>query len=77
MPIKIKTDLNFGQVVYIKNDPYQSEHILTGVKVIPQNQIKFVLSYLGEETELFDFECSTERDDEKYLQNMNRNEDDD
>jgi hypothetical protein len=75
MPIKIKTDLNFGQVIYIKNDPYQSEHILTGVKVLPQNQIKFILSYLGDEVEIYDFECSTDRDDEKYMQNLDKDED--
>jgi hypothetical protein len=67
MPIKIKTDLDFGQVFYIKNDPEQFEHILTGIKIVPPNQIKFILSYLGDESELFDFECSSERDELKIL----------
>lgn len=75
MPIKIKTDLEFGQIFYIKNDPEQFEHILTGIKIVPPNQIKFILSYLGEQTELFDFECSSEIDKIKVIENRSGDED--
>lgn len=61
MPIKIKTDLEFGQTWYIKNDPDQFEHKLVGIIILPGNQFKFRLSYLGDQTEVYDFECSTER----------------
>lgn len=58
MPIRIKTDLNFGDTFYIKNDPDQFEYILVGVIVTPGNQMKFRLSLLGDLVEVFDYECS-------------------
>lgn len=65
MPIKIKTDLEFGQVMYLKADEDQFEHRLTAVILMPGNQFKFRLSYNGEETEVWDFEVSTEKDELK------------
>mgnify|MGYP006266477595 CR=1 FL=1 len=61
MAIRIKTDLDFGQVWYIKYDPDQFEHQLVGLVVLPGNQFKFRLSYMGEISELYDFECSQEK----------------
>lgn len=64
MPIKIKTDLEFGQVFYLKTDPGQLRHQLTGVVFMPGNQLRFRLSHSGgEEVEAWDFECSTEMDE--------------
>ena len=65
---KIKTDLEFGQTLYLKSDPYQHEYKLVRVIVDPPNQIKMGLSFLGEIAEVFDFEISTERDDLKYME---------
>jgi len=65
--IKIKTDLEFGSVFYIKNDPDQFEHILIAVIVLPGNQFKFRLSYMGEVCEVWDFETSDKRDPNKVL----------
>lgn len=67
MPIKIKVDLDWGQSIYIKSDPEQFEHTLVGIAVYPPNQIKFIISYFGEITELYDFECSIEKDTLKGL----------
>jgi len=61
MPIKIKSDLEFGSVWYCKADPEQLPHILVGVVVLPGNQFKFKLSYMGSVEELYDFECSNEK----------------
>lgn len=75
MPIRIKTDLDFGQTIYIKTDPDQVDHTLIGIKVVPPNQIKFILSCYGEICELYDFECSTVRDDEKFYESKSKDED--
>lgn len=67
MPIRIKTDLEFGDIFYIKSDPEQLEHALVGVVFLPGNAIRFRLSYLGEEYEVYDFETSKEKDTLKTL----------
>lgn len=61
MPIKIKTDLEFGQTVYLKIDPQQEPYTLVAVKVMPGNQLKFVLAAYDAEMEVWDFQISTER----------------
>lgn len=66
MPIKIKTDLEFGDVWYLKNDPYQSEYLLIGVVIRP-GAVLFLLDFLGEQIEVYDFECSKERDELKVI----------
>lgn len=60
MPIRIKTDLEFGSIWYLKNDREQIPRLLVGVVVIPGNQFLFKLSNLGEVDEVYDFECSQE-----------------
>lgn len=65
MPIKIKTDLELGSVWYIKNDPDHFPHILVGIVIVPGNQFKFKLSYLGDVQELHDFECTDVPPDNK------------
>lgn len=72
MPIKIKTDVDFFSVWYIKSDPNQFEHRLTGLLVEPtdkpnETRIKFVLSYMGDETFLYPSECSQEKDETKQV----------
>lgn len=60
MPIKIKTDLEFGSIWYIKSDREQIPRILVGVVVLPGNQFMFRLSNIGDVDEAYDFECSME-----------------
>jgi hypothetical protein len=67
MPIKIKTDLEFGDVFYMKNDPDQTEHLLVGIIICPGNQFKFQLSYLGDVCTVWDFETSRTRDQNKIM----------
>lgn len=74
--IRIKTDLEFNQVWYLKDDPFQFPHRLVRLIIDPPMQFKFVLSYLGETTEVFDFECSLERDELKIIENKGGDEDD-
>lgn len=61
MPIRIKTDIDFGSVWYLKSDPEQLPYILTEVVIVPGNQLKFRLSYFGDITEVYDFEASLEK----------------
>lgn len=58
MPIRIKTDLEFGQSVYVKNDPEQLEHHLIAIKIMPPNQLVLVIDYLGSVFEFYDFQCT-------------------
>lgn len=76
MPIRIKTDLEFGQTIYIKTDCLQTEHSLVGVIVLPGNVMKFILSDEGDTKELYDFECSPEIDVLKKLNSSDKEEDD-
>lgn len=77
MAIRIKIDLDFGQSIWLKNDPDQEEYILSRVLISPGNQIKFELSYLGSTVEVYDFEISTEPDKLKMLKSKENGEDDD
>lgn len=67
MPISIKTDLEWGDLWYIKNDPDQFEYSLVGVVVLPGKQIKFLLDLMGDVFEVWDFECSKTPDENKML----------
>lgn len=62
MGIKVKTDLEWGQAFYLKTDPEQFKHLLVGVTLLPGNQLKFMLSYQGDVSTVFDFECTAEPD---------------
>lgn len=64
MTIKIK--LEYGDTVFIKQDPEQKEYTFVGVIAQP-GSIKYELSYLGDVVELFDFEVSSEQDQAKLL----------
>ena len=75
MPIKtIKTDLEWGDVFYLKNDPDQEEYLLVGIITLPGNQVQFILSYYGDEIRVFDFECSKEKDKLKEIEGRGQNE---
>ena len=63
MPIRIRTDIDFGSTWYLKNDPEQLPYILTEVVIVPGNQLKFRLSYFGDIVEIYDFEASLEKKD--------------
>ena len=67
MPVSIKTDLEWGDVWYIKNDPDQKEYHLVALTLRPGKGILFTLDFMGEELEVYDFQCSKEPDTLKQL----------
>lgn len=67
MPIKIKTDIDFGDTFYVKTDIEQLPHQLVGVVFLPGNQIKFMLSFFGDTCTVWDFETTREPDQQKLL----------
>lgn len=75
MPIKVKTDLTWGQTMYLKDDPDQLEHSLVGVNLKPGDVVKFELSHQGEVCEVYDFEASTEKDKLKEIENKDPDSD--
>lgn len=62
----IKTKFRFGDSIFIKNDPTQTEYILVGVIQRP-GAMSYELSYLGDVVEVFDFEVSDTKDVLKSL----------
>jgi hypothetical protein len=73
MPIKIKTDLEFGSTWFLKSDPEQLPHLLVGIIIKPGNIFKFQLSYMGDVCAVYDFEATDEPDREKLL-NLDKDE---
>lgn len=59
--MKIDTHLEFGQIVYYKNDPSQLEYIVTGFLVRPAGLIIYYISFCGNEEKAYDFEITTEK----------------
>lgn len=68
MPISLKTDLEFGDIFYIKTDVDQCPGVLVGIVYLPGKVLKFRLSYEGDIFEVYDFETSKERDDLKAME---------
>lgn len=64
MTIKIQHD--FGDIVYIKNDPDQNEYEIVGFWVRP-GAIVLELDRLGETIDVYEFQISTDRDMKKVL----------
>jgi hypothetical protein len=65
-PIRVKTDLHWRQLVYLKNDPEQLPHELVGLTIKPgavdgKNVVIFHVDYCGDTVEMYDFQCSLER----------------
>ena len=75
MPIKIKVEHDIGDTLYIRLDPDQLPHALTGVVILP-GAIKYILSYLGEEYTVYNFETSKEADPTIALSLNNKTDDD-
>jgi len=56
----INLTYSIGQVVYLKNDPEQFGRYVTGF-LITVDAVKYMLSFMGDETFHYDFELSPER----------------
>lgn len=72
----IKSDYNFGDTVYIIQDPKQKAYDVIGIKVRPGGTIMYELDYLGDTLDMYEFQISGQRDPAKYLAFDNENDDD-
>jgi hypothetical protein len=70
------TEDYFGEPFYVINDPKQKEYLLTGITKRPGGTILH-LDYLGTEIEVYDFECSLTRDENKYMEGKYATNDED
>lgn len=64
--MKIKTEYDLEDKVYMKSDPYQTECIVVGFIIRP-GQNKVEVSDCGNIYELYEFEISKEKDITKAL----------
>lgn len=65
--MKINIPFEFGEQVYMKNDPKQEAVTIIGFVVYPNNNLQLILSYMGTIYELYDFEVSKTKDELKAL----------
>lgn len=56
----VKSKYDFGDIVYIKNDPEQDEYFVTGVVGRPSGIVLLKLDFCGTEFEIYEFEVSKE-----------------
>lgn len=59
--MKIKTEYDIEDIVYIKEDPDQLPHRVVGIFIDP-GAVRYKLSYLGDICILYNFEISKEKD---------------
>ena len=72
----IKTKYNFGDTVYIINDPKQKPYIIVGLTVKPGGAILFDIDYGGDVKEMYEFQISAEKDVVATLKFNDQNDDD-
>lgn len=58
--MNFKTEYNFGETVYFKTDPHQTEYLVTGAAFRPGSVIYYV-SHVGQEERAYGFELLTEK----------------
>lgn len=63
MPIKFLIKQDFGDKVYLCDDPEQVAYTLVGISIMPGNAIVYVLSSGAEVFEVYSFQASFERDE--------------
>lgn len=66
MAIKYESALKWGDKFYLKSDPDQVEHCLTGILLLP-GKPKLALSYMGDVVTVYECETSREPDIKKIL----------
>lgn len=62
MIITIDIKHRFGDILYLKSDKDQTPRVVTGYKIRPGNIVIYILAFYNQETEHYDFECTTEKD---------------
>jgi hypothetical protein len=58
--MKLKTEYDIEQIVYIRADPDQLPHTIIGI-IIEPGAVRYKLSYLGDIFTLYNFEISKEK----------------
>lgn len=71
--IGFKSKFNWGDTLYIKDDPNQSPRTLVGIYLTPGAAL-YTLTIAGEPVDVFEFEVSAEAD-QSILLNINPRED--
>jgi hypothetical protein len=64
--MKPKIDFEYGDPVYIKDDPEQAQMTFVGFIGRPGN-LQYILDFIGEEYVVYDFQVSKESDIKKKL----------
>ena len=77
MSISLKTDLEWGDIFYIKTDPDQAPCVLVGLIYLPGKSLKFILSCDTVHVEVYDFEASKEKNELKLFDSDDELEEDD
>jgi hypothetical protein len=58
-PIRVLVYLEWGQDIWIKNDPYQEKFTLVGIETRAKRTTKFIIAdKYGKERSLYDFQCT-------------------
>ena len=76
LSVDIKTDLVFGEIMYIKLDPKQEPHELLEYKMTPDG-LKFKIANMTSCGWFHDFQLSLEPDTVKQLKSREQGDDDD
>ena len=60
--MRFKCPYEYGDILYLKNDPDQTPHEVVGFIFRPGDQLILELSYLGQIVEVYPFQTSGEID---------------
>ena len=58
--MNFKSDYNFGDAVYLVNDPMQDLYLITGIYIAPDGYSIYI-SHCGREFKVYAFEISREK----------------
>jgi len=73
--MKVTIPFEYGQSIYMKDDPDQTSCTVIGFVLEPNKNLKLRLSYMGDIYEVYDFEVSKSPSDLKRL-DINLDEED-
>ena len=76
LSVEIKTDLVFGEIMYIKIDPKQEPHEMLEYKMTPDG-LKFKITNMVSRGWFHDFQLSLEPDQYKLMKSREQGDDDD
>lgn len=59
--MKISTEYNLEQLVYLATDPEQNQRVVTAISIYPNNLVMYTLVCGTEESTHYGFELSTDK----------------